>query len=187
MIAAVLAKKSERFPGKHMQKLNGTTLIGEVVKRIRASSEFESVVILTKDPDVTDMDAIVLKDFTEGTALDSIAFLIERYGAVFVFGGDMPFICPEFIRKMIRQYTGIPMFPIHRDGSIEPVHGIYNRDMIDSISEYTSKGRKSLKGLIELCRHDTVAIEEKEEDCFININYRDDMDRAEKNRGNNDD
>jgi len=175
MIAAVLAKRSGRFPGKHMCRIDGGTLIGTVVSALLAAGTFDDVVVFTKDPDVKAEGARILRDTASGTALDSIASLLESFGEVFVAAGDMPLISRDFIREMLSMYRGYPLFPVHSDGRIEPLHGIYNSTMAAALGEYRESGCKSLKGLIRSCRHDTVLIGAVYENSFFNINYKEDL------------
>ncbi len=179
VIAAILAKRSERFPGKHMHRINNTTLIGEVVGRALASECFDKIVIFTKDPRVNDSRAEVVLDSTAGTAADSIAFLLKTYKEVFVLGGDMPLISPAYLRKMLGHYSGRPLFPIHKDGRMEPMHGIYNSGMSGVFEECRKPVRKSLQSLIESGEHDTIMIAEEEEKFFTNVNYRQDLENFE--------
>lgn len=175
MIAAVLAKRSVRFPGKHMTEFNGRTIVGHVVDRLKQSGRFERVIIMTQDPDIKDGNADVVIDNTKGTALDSIVELLRTYGEVFVVGGDMPCINPSFISGMVDSYSGVPVFPVHRDGVTEPLHGIYDISLLESLQAYLSTGKKSIRRFIEQCTHEAIAVTPEQENYFTNINYREDM------------
>ncbi len=184
MRAVILAKRSERFPGKHMHIVNGRSIIGRVVDRLRESGSFEDVIILTRDPEVTDDNAFTLPDTSEGTALDSIRYIVDKLGEAFIVAGDMPFIDPEFIRRMIERYNGMPLMPLHLDGTLEPLHGIYNRKMLQSMDEYLASGEKSLRRFLERSTFDTVKIGKDEAGFFYNINYERDLDAFTKDEKN---
>lgn len=177
MIAAILAKRSERFPGKHMTEVNGRTLIGRVVRTLVGSSLFEEVIIFTKDPDVWDEGATVIPDKSEGTSIDSILSLVNTYGEVFVFAGDMPFIDVRIVSDILEMYDGKPVFPLNNDGFIEPLHGIYNSTMIESMIATSGSGDKSLKSAIRRCDISYYELSRKQEDSFFNINRREDLER----------
>lgn len=180
MKAVVLAKKSERLPGKHMQLVNDNTLIGMVVDKLHSSRLFEEIIVFTKDPDVRAANAEVIIDETEGTALDAIREVVSRYGEIFVVAGDMPLIDAGFISSMLKRYDGMPLFPLHLDGSLEPLHGIYNRKMLLLMEEYLETGKKSLRGFLERCTFDTIKIGKEDENSFFNVNYESDMEKLRK-------
>lgn len=177
MKAVILAKRSERFPGKHMKMLSGKTVIGMLVEKLIRSGSFDQIIIFTKDPEVWDRDAETVQDNTEGTALASIREAIIRFGDIFVVAGDMPMVGPSFIANMVKRYNGMPLFPIHLDGSLEPLHGIYNVKMVQLMGEYIASGDKGLKKFLEKSTFDTVKIGIEEEPFFTNINYEPDLDR----------
>lgn len=176
MKAVILAKKSERFPGKHMKPVAGKTVIGMLAEKLVKSRSFDKIIIFTKDPEVWDKNAETVHDNTEGTALASIKEAIVRYGDIFVVAGDMPMVDPGFIARMVGRYNGMPLFPIHLDGSLEPLHGIYNGKMVQLMEEYLASGDRGLKKFLEKSTFDTVKIGIEEEPFFVNINYESDLD-----------
>lgn len=181
MIAAILAKRSERFPGKHMKQIGGETMIGTVARTLAATGIFEEVIVFTKDSTVRTDFASVLPDSTDGTAIDSIISLLEKYGEVFVAAGDMPLISSELVSEITSGYHGIPIFPMKQDGRIEPLLGIYNQSMIDTFRSMAESGEKKLRTAIEACRHETVAAGAHEWSLF-NVNLESDLEKLLRKR-----
>ena len=183
MIAAVIAKRSARFPGKHMATLCGETLIGHLIGRLVSTGIFSDVLIFTKDQEVRDSRATVLRDPTEGMVMDSIETLVNLKVEVFVFAGDMPIVSVPFITEMLSIYDGTPIFPVHSGGLIEPLHGIYNRRMLSFMPDKSASADRSLKGWIGNAGASMIRIPLEYEDSFFNVNTESDIEIIRKKIG----
>lgn len=179
MIAAILAKRSERFPGKHMKLIGGDTMIGIIARKLSSIGVFSEVIVFTKDSSVKTGLARVVFDNTEGTALDSIIRLIGEYEEVFVVAGDMPMISGDFITAIASAYHGIPVFPVGEGGEIEPLLGIYNTSMLDTLRSCAESDQRKLRAAIGKCRHETVQIG-KYKESLLNINRESDLEKLSR-------
>lgn len=173
MIAVIFAKRSERFPGKHMHMINGKSLIDWVAKKIYDSGLFEKVIIFTKDKEIESSYADIVDDSGEGTLIDSIGDALDLFGEIFAFAGDMPLISVEIIEKMLTKYKGKALCPILPDGHLEPLHAIYNRTIRDEMAQYAKSGRKGVQEFIRSSNFELLQIDDKIP--FFNINYPEDV------------
>ncbi len=175
MRCIIFTKKSERFPGKQMFPINGVPLIQIIVKKLSDSNLCGIPVIFTKDPGIYANNALMIMDHTDGIITDSLLSAIKNYGEFFAFAGDMPLIDTAFVSEMLGRYRGKPLFPVHGNGMIEPLHGIYNRSMERGIADYISGGGKSITRFLENAGIETIEIDKKYEYSFINLNYPSDL------------
>ncbi len=175
MKCIIFTKRSERFPGKQMFPIDGIPLIQIIVKKLLDSGVCGIPVIFTKDPDIKADDALIIRDTTDGIIIDSLLSAIKSYGEFFAFAGDMPLIDTAFVAEMIERYREKPLFPVHENGMIEPLHGIYNKTLERGMADYISGGGRSITGFLNRSDIDTIRIEKKYEYSFINLNYPDDL------------
>ncbi len=132
------AKKSVRFPGKQMFPIDGVPIIQIMVSKLQHMQIFGEIIIFTKDPEIRAENATMIEDHTDGIITDSLLTAVKRFGEFFALAGDMPLIDRDFIANMMAQYRGKPLFPVHTDGTIEPLHGIYNFKLLKDMKEYVS-------------------------------------------------
>ncbi len=175
MKCIIFTKKSERFPGKQMFPIDGIPLIQITVKKLLGSGLCGIPIIFTKDPDIHADDALVIRDITDGIIIDSLLSAIKNYGEFFAFAGDMPLIDTSLVAEMIERYREKPLFPVHENGMIEPLHGIYNKTLERGMAGYISGGGRSITGFLKSAGIETIRIDKKYEYSFINLNYPDDL------------
>jgi len=177
----IFAKKSVRFPGKHSAMLNGRRIIDMVASKLKDQG---NVILYTKDPALRCQDCQVVLDTTEGIITDSVLTALDRFGTFFAVAGDMPFITQDIVSKVLRSYSGKPTFPVHSDGLIEPLFGIYTESIYDALNAYIESGGESLIGFLSLIAIERVPISEEEERFFISINYPEDIKKYADLTGN---
>ncbi|KAA8922588.1 molybdenum cofactor guanylyltransferase [Thermoplasma sp.] len=170
----IFAKKSVRFPGKHSTLINGRRMIDIVASKL---VDYGQVILYSKDPDLECVQCRVVRDSTDGIITDSVLSAIDKFGTFFAVAGDMPFITHRMIERIIDSYDGRPTFPIHADGLIEPLFGIYTESVYDAMHDYIESGGKSLIGFLNMIDIESVPINEDEEKFFTSINYPEDIEK----------
>ncbi len=175
MKAVVFAKRSERFPGKHMSLIGGQTLIDRVVSSIRRSALIEDVVIFSRDKSVKSVLCRTANDSTEGSIADSILAALRKYGRIFVFAGDMPCLSNEIINNMVNAAEGGAVVPRHRNGLPEPLHAIYDSADASVLEDNIREGNRKLSDFISRIPHVTYDISSEKEVNFYNVNYVEDL------------
>ncbi|CAC11376.1 hypothetical protein [Thermoplasma acidophilum] len=172
MIFVIFAKKSVRFPGKHSAMINGRRMIDIVASKLKNHGE---VILYSKDPELNCDMCRVVRDTTDGIITDSVLSAMDRFGTFFAVAGDMPFITDRIIEKILSSYDGKPTFPVHADGLIEPLFGIYTDAIYDAMRDYIESGGESLIGFLSMADIDRVPIAEEEEKFFVSVNYPEDI------------
>lgn len=183
MIAVIFAKRSGRFPGKHMHKIGGITLIDHVARKMHDSGLFERVVIFTKDLTVRSGFAEVVHDESKDTLIFSIIEAIDLFGEIFAFAGDMPLISMDIVKEMLEKYHGLPVCPVLEGGRLEPLHAIYNRSVKGKMQEYADSGKRSIQGFVRSADFELLEIDD--ERPFYNLNYPEDVDEVARSLENN--
>lgn len=180
MKAVVFAKRSERFPGKHMSLLGGSTLIDCIVSEILESDIISEVAVFTKDPVVRTSLCEVVSDTTEGSIADSLLSALRIFGGIFAVAGDMPCISHGLLDEMAGISGGSTLVPIHSDGLIDPMLAIYSSEHASVLESNIIGQRKSLRDFIYRIPHMMYEIPEKWEKCFYNVNYESDLELLRK-------
>jgi molybdopterin-guanine dinucleotide biosynthesis protein A len=176
MIAVIFVKKSERFPDKHSIRIGGTGMTEGIHRKLTASGMFQDILILSKDPDLRTEHGKIIRDPTNGTILDSVSYAVRKFGDIFAFGGDMPFLCTDFISSMISQFNGRTMCPISPGGIRQTLHCIYAQNDSEHLEEYIASGGKTLHEFVEKFGV-SIPYPAEKEICFENVNYRSDLRR----------
>ncbi|MEM0156274.1 MAG: hypothetical protein QW597_06740 [Thermoplasmataceae archaeon] len=176
MIAVIFVKKSERFPGKHSIKINGTGMTEGIERKVSTSGMFERTLILSKDPDLQVKHGKIVKDPSDGTILDSVNYAVGKFGDIFAFGGDMPFLCIDFISSMISQFNGRTLCPISPSGIRQTLHCIYAGNDSRLLEEYITGGGRTLHQFVERFGV-SIQYPAERERCFENVNYLTDIER----------
>lgn len=173
--------QNKRFGGKikSLQLLNGVPIIEHILKAIE--NTFNEVIIVTNT-----MEAFK-KYHQQAKIVDDVYQNIGPLGglhagltstiadAVFLIGGDMPFIDNKLVNEMLNRFQG-PMealVPVNNN-SLEPLHAIFARNITSKLEPYILKSKnKSIKHFIT--KIDASFIPSSNENSFININTKKDL------------
>ncbi len=163
MIAVIPVKLSQRLPRKHLLPFNGKTIIEEVYQKV--SEVFETFVYSK-----IDLPVPFVRDDSENI-MELVYRLRKRYGTFALIGGDMVFFTAEDLKLLESSFSGHPVVPRGKDGSVEPMFSIY-----------TGKGEmtENLRGA--LISSETVYIDKHKfsKYCFFNVNTAEDYEEAQK-------
>ena len=102
----------------------------------------------------------------------------------FVFTCDMPFIDEYIIDKLVEFWEAdfdVICFE-EPEGNYEPFPGIYSRSSRSLIKSLLDVGRNSMKRFFEIATVKPVLLEKEKIKVLTNMNYREDYDRALKER-----
>jgi molybdopterin-guanine dinucleotide biosynthesis protein A len=146
---------------------------------------FPEIIIVTNTPGefAEYSDCIVIPDqFTGVGPIGGIhaALNASSSDAVFIFAGDMPLLSLSLIEKQVEFFeTNSCEILVPKTGeSIEPLHSIYKRTILNQLGEYLS-GRKSNAVREFFTVVDTGYMEMDEDEsvrrCFTNINFSSDI------------
>lgn len=118
------------------------------------------------------------------------ALLHARHPRVFVCGSDMPGVDPNLPTMLASVGEADAVVPRWANGWIEPLCALYSRSALPRVAAQLEEGRLRMSDLLgELERVVYVDIEplvetgELAEDCFVNINSRDELARWAKGVG----
>ena len=181
LIAVIFVKQSERFPGKHMAMLGNRTLLDTVAGRVVRSGLFDEVIIFSKDGTVRSGVCTVVQDATEGSIAISLLHVLNKYGDVFVFAGDMPCISADIIRQEIDLFDGRAVVPKRSDGTLETLHSIYPASGTGCLESNLKAHRYALRDLVKVTPHVFYQVQPSEEVHFLNVNSPSDLEIAREN------
>ncbi len=100
----------------------------------------------------------------------------------FVLACDMPFINADLIKYMLDFNDFDVVVPRHED--IEPLHAIYNKNIIPVIENQIKNNELSIRATIEkiekikYIEKEEIEKFDKEHNCFFNINNEGDLEKA---------
>jgi molybdopterin-guanine dinucleotide biosynthesis protein A len=176
MIAVIFVKKSERFPGKHSALVNGSGLTEGLTIKLCSLGLFDQVIIFSKDPSFQSGYGRIEKDNSEGIIVNSVFNAVSIFGDIFAFAGDMPAICPDLIRNMVKAFEGRSLCPVTSDGKLQTLHCIYSSSILQDFGRYIDEGGRSLHGFVER-NADLIKVSPDQSDCFLNINHPADLEK----------
>lgn len=180
MQAVIFVKRSERFPGKHVQLVDNKTIIDRVVSRLQKCEGIDETVIFSKDSAVKTDLCNVVEDKSDGSIADSLYAALKTFGDLFAFAGDMPCLSTELIDDIMNSWTGTSIVPFHSDGSIEPLHALYAGNTASVLKENIHRGEKSLRDYVRRIPHIVYFIPENRDYSFFNVNYPQDLIKVKK-------
>lgn len=175
MKAVVFAKRSERFPEKHMKSTGGMTLIDMVVSEILKSEKIGEVIIYSRDSSVKSDLCRTIEDRSEGSLADSLLSALREFGDLFAFAGDMPCLSHRIMDEMIGISSGQTIVPEYPDGKIEPLHSIYIARYIDVLESNIRSDLRSLREFISRVPHRFYRILPEQKMNFFNVNREEDF------------
>ena len=175
----------KRFNGVVKSKISigGKSIISRIIDTM--DSLFKEIIIVTNSPEEYaeyDRCELVTDTFTGKGPLGGIhaAMNISENDALFVIGGDMPFIDRDLIKRQSEYYLAnrcdvlIPFV----DGLTEPLHSIYSCSVFKILDSYLgSSDQYSIRGFIKLTDHKYFTIDSSKEvlKAFTNINSPEDL------------
>lgn len=184
--AAILAGgAASRFNGilKPRIVIDGETIISRTLAAIRGI--FDEIMIVTNSPgefDDYNECRIVQDEILNAGPLGGIHAALKSCPgeAVFVFGGDMPFLDRGVILKLIGDFKSAPcdvLIPCIGE-YIEPLHSIYNISLAKILEEYLGSNKdKAVRQFVKTLNVRYVLFEGTEavRRAFININSPSDI------------
>ncbi len=184
--AAILAGgKNTRFSGRTKAKIiiDGRPLIERTIDVLKAV--FYDIVIITNNKEEFRSYMHIRKagDIYHNLGplggLHSALKHTDRE-AVFVVASDMPELSADIIRHIIRRYedTECEALIPEYNGHIEPLHAMYNRNILHSLESFIEKGSGySIREFLEIVDDKYIMINDskKVKNPFLNINSPEDL------------
>ena len=174
MKAVIFVKRSVRFPGKHSVLVNGLGLTEGIARKLSGSGLFDETIIFSRDRDFESAYGRIVVDDSGGIILDSVFMAVQKFGDIFAFAGDMPFICMHIVSAMLLKFDGKSLCPRSSNNVLQTLHCIYAKRDLKALKEYAGNGGKSMHGFIE-GNGIVMDYEAKDEICFDNINFPSDL------------
>jgi molybdenum cofactor guanylyltransferase len=171
--------------------IDGKNIISRIIEVYKQI--FKEIIIVTNTPDeYSDFRKfLIISDIIPGAGpLGGIhaAMSIATNNAVFVAGGDMPFLNRMLINKQVDYFNEIQCdILIPRIGDlIEPLHGIYSRSVEGALEDYLNEGINfAVRDFLKITAVKYLQLDDSEmiRKSFFNINSPDDVIRAGRLRG----
>jgi molybdopterin-guanine dinucleotide biosynthesis protein A len=190
--------ESSRFgSNKALQLLAGKPLIRHVAERLSQIADETLVVIGYREPRpgyeaVLPSSVKIMNDSREGkTPLIGIATGLQATKSEYAFicACDLPFVKQEVVELLYRRASGADAaIPKWNQGHIEPLEAVYRTSStLVATRETLSPSGSRLKAMISklgkvvyVSVEDEVGILDSDLRTFLNVNTREDMDRAEE-------
>ena len=181
--AVILAGgKNRRFGGKlkGLSMIEGRRIIDRELSVFREL--FDEILIITNSPEQLNgiSGCVIVSDvFKKVGPLAGIhaAMKYSTKKSIFVFASDMPFLRSDLIAEQVNHsfiHKADAVIP-QINGSIEPLHGIYQNHLLSKLEDYISSGDNySLKGFLDKINVDLFIpiITDDILRAFTNINTR---------------
>lgn len=161
----------------------GETIISRTISLLKEL--FSEIIIVTNTPgDFTGYAGckLVMDQYTGKGPLGGIhAALKSASGdALFVFAGDMPLLNRDLIEKQIEFFEAniCDILVPKRGKSIEPLHSIYQRSILDKLDEYLSgRNDNAVREFFRIVETRYMEMDETDvvRDIFSNINLPSDI------------
>ncbi len=187
MRAAILAGgKSKRFGfglNKLFYMIDGKPLIMHTIERLLQAKRIDKIFIVASEKNagrLRDFGFTVLVDEFPAGPIGGVYTALSR-GDVFIAGGDMPNIKPEFVDyliEMFKVYRPIACVPRWSNGYIEPLHAVYSKAFRAVLREKISSGENMLNKAVREANPCYIQIEtlpEAWKESFFNVNKKEDL------------
>jgi molybdopterin-guanine dinucleotide biosynthesis protein A len=187
--AAVLAGgKGQRMKGinKPALVLDGETIMSRILNTI--SDLFHEIIIVSNDKtEVLEFqNCVIVSDiYRDKGPIGGIHAALHhtRSDAVFVFAGDMPLLNRNLISRQVSAFNAgtydilVPRIEV----SIEPLHSIYSRKIVDKLEEFILSGSgNAIRDFYIKVNTGYLDIIEGEKEAFSNINNHADLIEIER-------
>lgn len=169
---------------KQLIKINDLLIVDYISEILREF--FHEIVVVTKRPNLYEGRSYILAS-DEYPGLGPMAGIhaglkkISSYGA-YVTACDMPVVNRDYVEFLVEKFEDNDTKGIISayDGFIEPMAGIYSKDLVDEMEIMLQKKDLKLKGLIDSSSFIKVSKEDllrfdKDLRFFENINYYKDL------------
>lgn len=180
-------QSSRMGTNKALLELEGETLIQRLARRF--TDWFEQVVIVTNTPELyTFLGLPMVGDRIPGLGplggLEA-GLTASRYEHAFFCAVDMPFVSEGLVRQMLALAPGYDLVVPLLDGEYEPMHAVYGKGCLPSISRNLESRRLKLIGFYEGVRR--LELTESQirrfgdpQRLFFNCNTPEDLDQARR-------
>lgn len=173
--------QNKRFDGniKSLQTINGMPIIERILKAI--DNNFDEVIIVTNIMEAFDkyrQQAMIIEDIYKniGPLGGLYAGLSSTSSdAVFLLGGDMPFIDRNLVNQMLNRFevSMEALVPVNKKRA-EPLHAIYAKKITPKLKQYIIDDmNRSINHFIT--KIDASFIPSSNKNSFININTKKDL------------
>ena len=173
-------KSSRMGEDKALLPFNRFNTLSEYQYR-RLSPLFETVYLCAKE-NKFGFDAPLIKDRYETASplvgIVSIFETIHDTDAVFILSVDAPFVNEEIIDTLIQTWKGEDAVIARNKGKVQPLCGLYSKDILPLAQKEMAKGNHKLKMLLE--KADTTYVDFHEEKAFLNLNHPHEYEEAKK-------
>ncbi len=173
--------QNKRFDGniKSLQTINGMPIIERILKAV--DNNFDEVIIVTNIMEAFDkyrQQAMIIEDIYKNIGpLGGLhaGLLSTSSDAVFLLGGDMPFIDRNLVNQMLNRFevSMEALVPVNKKRA-EPLHAIYAKKITSKLEQYIIDDmNRSINHFIT--KIDASFIPSSNENSFININTKKDL------------
>jgi len=188
--------EGKRFNGAIKSKIiiDGKTVISRIIEVYEQI--FNEIIIVTNTPDefAEFKKFIIIRDLITGRGpLGGIhaAMNAASNDAIFIAGGDMPFLSAVLIKKQAEYFNELHCdILIPKIGElIEPLHGIYRKSIKGALEDYLNEGTNyAVRDYLKRANVTYMQTDESEKNLnsFLNINSPEDVLRAGKLSGRSD-
>lgn len=179
--AIILAGGKSRRMGfdKQLIKIQGEYIVDHIGKKLK--NHFEEIIVVTNTPELYDKNKYKLvKDIYLGygpLAGIHIGLLNSNSEGAYVTACDMPYICDKYIKYLKKLYEDNKPLGIvsEKNGYIEPMAGVYSKELLLKLEEKLEKKDLKIKTLIKeenflIIPEEKILEFEKEIKIFSNIN-----------------
>jgi molybdopterin-guanine dinucleotide biosynthesis protein A len=170
--------------GKPLRLLGGRRLIDHAETQASHWSETVAVAVrtpaqvgLTRFPQITDDEAV---EGPLGGLAAALQFGRDRAcEAVLTIAADMPFLPPDLDQRLASEIESESAAIASSGGKLHPVCGLWRASALDALPNYLATGQRSLRAFAQTVGFRQVDWPIASEDPFMNVNYADDLVRAE--------
>jgi len=189
-IAVMAGGESRRFDGdKTLEIFDGKPMIQHPVDNLSEISD--GIIVVAKDCSkysFLEIDCIADAYDVQCPMVGILTALKHFQTPIFAVAADTPFADPAHVRKLFTALDGYDAVMPVIDGKQHPLYSCYNTSLITALDRAVDSGQYGLmKVLAELnvlyLDNNSLFHSENEKKSFININTREDYNRAKKYTG----
>jgi len=191
MTGAILAGgKSSRFGGnKALFPVHGVPMIKRILKILRSYTDETFIVVSNLEAPFKHLNVALYKDIIPGkgplSGLHSALFN-AKYKKVFLLACDMPFVSEMLVGYMVSIASIKIHYPVivpKGPGGLEPLHAIYDKELLSQVEERLSGSRLSIKAFVEETPHYVIDLQDLRKRLdpglsIFNVNTKKDLENA---------
>ena len=185
--------KSSRFgEDKSIAKLGDKTLLDHTINKIE--KEFTEILVISnnKEFNFKNNKIHVVEDCIEGqlgplvgilTAMKWVKKNNKNYKWIASFPCDTPFFDMKFISelKIKIKETSKKLIFLNSDKKRHNIFGLWSVDLIETLEEDIKNGLRKVEIWADKIGYESININTKEFDMFLNINTKEDLKKAKEN------